>query len=56
MNVFDFGLDPQEAVNVPHSQNTNSSSSTSATVLEAPIPGGLVGGADMRRDGAIGGR
>jgi gamma-glutamyltranspeptidase/glutathione hydrolase len=95
MNVFDFGLDPQEAINVPHYQNTNSSSSTSATVLEAPIPGvtldydvaalesdleegrghavgitalnsglsliqvipgGLVGGADMRRDGAIGGR
>ena len=95
MNVFDFGLDPQEAINVPHYQNTNSSSSTSATVLEAPIPGvtldydvaalesdleegrghavgittltsglsliqvtpgGFVGGADMRRDGAIGGR
>jgi len=95
MNVFDFGLDPQEAINVPHYQNTNSGSSTSATVLEAPIPGvtldydvaalesdleesrghavgiitlnsglsliqvtptGLVGGADMRRDGAIGGR
>jgi len=56
MNVFDFGFDPQEAINVPHYQNTNSSSSTSATVLEAPIPGGLVGGADMRRDGAIGGR
>lgn len=95
MNVFDFGLDPQQAINVPHYQNTNSGSSTSATVLEAPIPGvtldydaaaleseleegrghavgvttlnsglsliqvtpsGLVGGADMRRDGAIGGR
>ena len=95
MNVFDFGLDPQEAINVPHYQNTNSSSPTSATVLEVPIPGvtldydvaalesdleegrghavgvttlnsglsmiqvtpsGFVGGADMRRDGAVGGR
>jgi gamma-glutamyltranspeptidase/glutathione hydrolase len=89
VNVIDFGLDPQQAVNVPHHGNRNGS-----TELEAPIPGvtwdydvaalaaalearghpvsvramtsglsviqiaddGLVGGADMRRDGAVGGR
>ncbi|MBY5163041.1 gamma-glutamyltransferase [Salsipaludibacter albus] len=89
INVVDFGLDPQEAINVPHHQNRNGS-----TELEAPIPGvtwdydvdalraalqarghnvtvgslesglslvevvddGLVGGADHRRDGAVGGR
>jgi gamma-glutamyltranspeptidase/glutathione hydrolase len=90
INVVDFGLDPQEAVNVPHFLNRN----TSATDLEAPIPGvtwdydvdalvtaledrghqvsvgertsglsviqvledALVGGADYRRDGSIGGQ
>jgi gamma-glutamyltranspeptidase/glutathione hydrolase len=89
INVIDFGLDPQQAVNVPHHGNRNSS-----TELEQPIPGvtldydvaalaaalvarghpvsvtsmesglsviqvtedGLVGGADNRRDGAVGGR
>ncbi|MDH3295616.1 MAG: gamma-glutamyltransferase family protein, partial [Acidimicrobiia bacterium] len=89
VNVLDFGLDAQEAVNVPHHQNRNGS-----TNLEAPIPGvtidydaaalaaalearghpvsigsltsglsviqvtddGLVGGADLRRDGTVGGR
>ncbi len=89
VNVLDFGLDAQEAVNVPHHQNRNGS-----TELEAPIPGvtddydvealaealrqrghpvritdltsglsviqvtrhGLVGGADHRRDGTVGGR
>lgn len=89
MNVIDFGLDPQEAINVPHYMNRN----TSSTDLEEPIPGvtldydatalaaeldargyrvniiaqtsgvssilatddGYVGGADMRRDGAVGG-
>ncbi len=34
VNVLDFGLDPQQAVNVPHHQNRNGS-----TNLEAPIPG-----------------
>ena len=34
MNVLDFGLDPQEAINVPHYQNRNS-----YTQLEEPIPG-----------------
>ncbi len=34
VNVLDFGLDPQQAVNVPHHQNRNG-----ATNLEAPIPG-----------------
>lgn len=104
MNVFDFGCDPQEAINVPHYMNRNG-----RTDLEEPIPGVtlsydaqaladalierghsdptvppaqrsvgiitqtsglsmiqvvdaghdgtvLVGGADMRRDGAVGGR
>jgi gamma-glutamyltranspeptidase/glutathione hydrolase len=89
VNVIDFGLDPQQAINVPHVQNNNGS-----TALEPPIPGvtldydvaalraalearghpvmvteqasglsviqvtseGLVGGADYRRDGSIGGR
>ena len=89
INVLDFGLDPQEAINVPHHQNRNGS-----TNLEEPIPGvtldydvdalaaalearghpvsigaltsglsviqvtskGLVGGADARRDGTVGGR
>ncbi|MFC5379880.1 gamma-glutamyltransferase [Aquipuribacter nitratireducens] len=89
VNVLDFGLDPQTAVDVPHHQNRNG-----ATNLEAPIPGvtldydvealaaalearghpvsigtltsglsviqvtddGLVGGADHRRDGTVGGR
>ena len=89
VNVVDFGLDAQQAVNIPHHQNRNGSTS-----LEAPIPGvtidydvealkaalearghpvsvgvltsglsviqvtgaGLVGGADYRRDGAVGGR
>ncbi len=89
VNVLDFGLDAQEAVNVPHHQNRNGS-----TNLETPIPGvtndydvealaaaleardhpvsigamtsglsvihvtddGLVGGADLRRDGSVGGR
>jgi len=34
VNVLDFGLDAQEAVNVPHHQNRNGS-----TNLEEPIPG-----------------
>jgi gamma-glutamyltranspeptidase/glutathione hydrolase len=89
VNVLDFGLDAQQAVNIPHHQNRNGS-----TNLEAPIPGvtidydvdalkdalearghpvsvgvltsglsviqatdaGLVGGADQRRDGTVGGR
>ena len=89
VNVIDFGLDAQEAVNVPHHQNRNGS-----TNLEIPLPGitsdydsaalaaalearghpvsvraltsglsviqvtdeGLVGGADLRRDGTVGGR
>lgn len=34
MNVIHFGLDPQEAINVPHFQNRNS-----YTELEDPIPG-----------------
>lgn len=33
MNVLDFGLDPQEAINMPHYQNRNS-----YTQLEEPIP------------------
>ena len=99
MNVIDFGLDPQEAIEVPHFMNRNG-----RTDLEAPIPGVtvdygtddlanaltgrghdvgfaaqtsglsiiqvvrtgsgrvrgprrvLVGGADKRRDGTVGGR
>jgi gamma-glutamyltranspeptidase/glutathione hydrolase len=96
INVIDFGLDPQEAINVPHYLNRNGS-----TDIEEPIPGttldydadalagiltneygyingngtsrvniraltsglsiiqvgdGLVGGADQRRDGTVGGR
>ena len=34
MNVIHFGLDPQEAINMPHYQNRNS-----YTELETPIPG-----------------
>ena len=34
MNVIYFGLDPQEAINVPHHQNRNN-----YTQLETPIPG-----------------
>lgn len=34
MNVLDFGLDPQEAVNIPHFQNRNN-----YTQIEEPIPG-----------------
>lgn len=34
MNVIHFGLDPQEAINMPHYQNRNS-----YTQLETPIPG-----------------
>ena len=34
MNVLDFGLDPQEAINVPHYMNRNG-----RTDLETPIPG-----------------
>jgi gamma-glutamyltranspeptidase/glutathione hydrolase len=34
VNVIDFGLDAQEAVNVPHHQNRNA-----ATELERPVPG-----------------
>ena len=33
MNVLDFGLDPQEAINVPHYMNLNS-----GTMIETPIP------------------
>lgn len=94
MNIIDFGLDPQQAINVPHYMNRNGRSD-----LETPIPGVtedydaaslageltarghtvgiieqtsglsiiqitkddqgktlLVGGADYRRDGAVGGR
>lgn len=89
INVLDFGLDPQAAVDTPHYLNRNGS-----TELEAPVPGvtldydaellktqlearghpvqirdltsglslilvadrQLIGGADQRRDGAIGGR
>ncbi|MGB5755435.1 MAG: gamma-glutamyltransferase family protein [Acidimicrobiales bacterium] len=89
INVLDFGLDPQTAVEVPHYLNRNGN-----TELEEPIPGvtldydvealkaelearghpvqigeltsglslilvadgKLIGGADQRRDGAIGGR
>jgi len=98
MGIIDFGLDPQEAINVPHYMNRN----TTTTDLENPIPGvtedydidalaealtarghivnkntqtsglsviqvleqagkkhrktTLVGGADQRRDGTVGGR
>ncbi len=91
INVVDFGLDPQEAINVPHYQNRNGS-----TELEEPIPSVtlpydpealretlqteraygtvnirsltsglsviqvgdsvLIGGADKRRDGTVGGQ
>jgi gamma-glutamyltranspeptidase/glutathione hydrolase len=89
INVLDFGLDPQTAIDTPHYVNRNGS-----TDLEEPIPGVtldydvdalkaqlearghtvnvraltsglsmilvtdrlLIGGADQRRDGAIGGR
>ncbi len=34
VNIIDFGLDPQEAINVPHYMNRNG-----RTDLEAPIPG-----------------
>jgi gamma-glutamyltranspeptidase/glutathione hydrolase len=34
MNIVDFGLDPQEAINMPHYQNRNGSTS-----IEMPIPG-----------------
>ena len=34
MNIVDFGLDPQEAINMPHYQNRNGSTS-----IERPIPG-----------------
>jgi gamma-glutamyltranspeptidase/glutathione hydrolase len=88
INVLDFGLDPQTAVDTPHYLNRNGS-----TELETPIPGVtldyvgalraqlearghpvseatltsgvsmilitdklLIGGADLRRDGTIGGR
>jgi gamma-glutamyltranspeptidase / glutathione hydrolase len=34
MNVIDFGLDPQEAINVPHYMNRNG-----RTDLETPVPG-----------------
>ncbi len=97
INVIDFGLDPQEAINVPHYLNRNGS-----TDIEEPIPGTtldydedalagiltndygyingngtsrvniraltsglsiiqvgdgvLIGGADERRDGTVGGR
>ncbi len=33
MNVLDFGLDPQEAINVPHYMNLNG-----GTIIETPIP------------------
>jgi len=91
INMLDFGLDPQEAINVPHFINRN----TATTEVEEPIPGvtlgfdrdalvdalearkydvgtlggegsglsiiqvtddGLLGGADQRRDGTVGGR
>lgn len=35
MNMIDFGLDPQEAINIPHFMNRNSRN----TDLEPPIPG-----------------
>jgi gamma-glutamyltranspeptidase/glutathione hydrolase len=35
MNMIDFGLDPQQAINVPHFMNRN----TSTTDLEPPIAG-----------------
>ena len=34
MNMIDFNLDPQEAINVPHYMNRNG-----RTDLETPIPG-----------------
>jgi gamma-glutamyltranspeptidase/glutathione hydrolase len=34
VNIIDFGLDPQEAINMPHYQNRNGSTS-----IEMPIPG-----------------
>ena len=34
VNIIDFGLDPQEAINVPHYMNRNGS-----TDIEEPIPG-----------------
>ncbi|MEN8690355.1 MAG: gamma-glutamyltransferase [Desulfuromonadales bacterium] len=34
MNILDFGLDPQEAINVPHFMNRNG-----RTELEQPVPG-----------------
>ena len=90
INLIDFDLDPQEAVNIPHYMNRNGTT----TDLEPKIPGvtgpgdaadladglaarghvpeiteqtsglsiievtgtGLIGGADKRRDGAVGGR
>ena len=91
INMLDFGLDPQEAIDIPHFLNRN----TSSTEVEVPIPGittdfdrdalvqalqargyvvaplagegsglsviqvtdhGLLGGADKRRDGTVGGR
>ena len=89
INMIDFGLDPQEAINTPHYGNRNGD-----TELEEAIPGvtgpgdaadlqvglealghpvsvrsltsglsiiritedGFIGGADKRRDGAVGGR
>ena len=91
INVVDFGLDPQQAINVPHIINRNGT-----TEIEDPIPGVtldydpaalrdvlistrgyaavnisdltsglsviqvgdgvLIGGADKRRDGTVGGR
>lgn len=89
INVIDFGLSPQEAIDTPHFLNRNGS-----TDIEAPMPGvtadydaemlkaqlearghavnirdltsglsmilvdgdQLVGGADQRRDGTVGGR
>ena len=90
INLIDFDLDPQEAVNIPHYMNRNGIT----TDLEPKIPGvtgpgdaadladglearghvpnvteqtsglsiievtgtGLIGGADKRRDGTVGGR
>ena len=90
MNILDFGLDPQEAVEVPHYQNNNENN----TRIETPVPnvtrdynvtalsaaltarfhfveqqemssglavifvtddGVMMGGADKRRDVAVGG-
>ncbi len=89
INMIDFELDPQEAINIPHYGNRNGD-----TELEEALPGitgpgdaasleaglvalghpisiraltsglsiiqiteeGLIGGADKRRDGAVGGR